>query len=307
MNKLVATRGLQASGKTSWARDWVREDPKNRVRVERDELREMLGFGFVKENERHVTEVRNQIVETFLKAGKSVVVSDTNFPWKTLRELRSIARRVGAEFEVKDFTDVPVGECIRRDAYRDPYLGERPPVGEKVIQDFHDRYIKGNDLPLPLPPEDDVKWEKYNLADHWELPFAIIVDIDGTLAEMNGRSPYDWDRVSSDFVRESVADHVATVYHSDRGGTRIILLSGRDGSARADTEWWLDNHEIPYHELHMRAEGDMRKDDVVKYELFNEHVRNKYRVRYVLDDRDSVVKLWRDMGLDCWQVNYGDF
>lgn len=304
VTKLIATIGLQASGKTTWARDWVAEDPINRVRVERDVLREMLGFGFVKENEKFVLDLRNNLIENALKCGKSVVVSDTNFPWRTIRELRSIARTNGAEFEVQDFTAVSVDICIGRDASRDPYLSGRSPVGKKVIIDFYDRYLKGKPYPYPLPPEEaETVWEPYVPTP--DLPWAVIVDIDGTLAKMNGRSPYDWSRVFEDDVNESVADHVWMLKR--KTSMKVILLSGRDSAARGETERWLTHYNIPYDELHMRAEGDKRRDDLVKYELFNQNIRNNYRIDYVLDDRDQVVKMWRELGLSCWQVEYGNF
>ena len=66
-------------------------------------------------------------------------------------------------------------------------------------------------------------------------------------------------------------------------------------------------HEVPYDELWMRAAGDGRRDDLVKAELFDRHVRHRLAVRVSLDDRDRVVAVWRRMGLPTWQVNYGNF
>ena len=59
--------------------------------------------------------------------------------------------------------------------------------------------------------------------------------------------------------------------------------------------------------LFMRASGDTRKDEIVKLELFDAHVRGKYDVRLVLDDRDRVVRMWRSIGLTCLQVADGEF
>jgi hypothetical protein len=64
---------------------------------------------------------------------------------------------------------------------------------------------------------------------------------------------------------------------------------------------------VPYDELWMRPAGDTRRDDIVKAELFDAHLRHRYNVRVSLDDRDRVVALWRRMGLPTWQVNYGNF
>lgn len=303
MVELIATVGLQASGKTTWAKAWVDEDPEHRIRVERDDIRRMIGNGFVKTNEKFVIDIRNNLIENALKTGRSVVVSDTNLPWRTLRELRSLALVNGAEFNVQDFTDVPVDECVRRDLRRS-YGVSGTYVGERVIRDFHDRYLRGKGHPYPLPPEDTGSvWEPY-VADPTKDK-AVIVDIDGTLAKMQGRSPYDWNRVFEDRVNESVANHVRNVFNN--GLVNVILLSGRDGAAREETVRWLDFHEIPFDELYMRAEGDTTRDDKVKYDLFNWHVRKRFDVMYVLDDRDQVVKMWRDLGLSCWQVDYGNF
>jgi hypothetical protein len=58
----------------------------------------------------------------------------------------------------------------------------------------------------------------------------------------------------------------------------------------------------------MRAEKDNRKDSIIKRELFDKHIRDKYHVDFVLDDRDQVVRMWRrELGLTCLQVNYGNF
>ena len=84
-------------------------------------------------------------------------------------------------------------------------------------------------------------------------------------------------------------------------------MSGRSSEFRAHTERWLQANNIRYSELHMRAEGDQRKDSIVKRELFDAHVRGKWNVSFVLDDRQQVVDMWRGLGLVCLQVAPGDF
>ena len=136
------------------------------------------------------------------------------------------------------------------------------------------------------------------------LPKAIIVDIDGTLAIRNGRSPYDMSRVGEDSLNEVVAEVV------DRFSTDyvVIVMSGRDESCRNDTVEWLYEYGVPFDCLYMRAEGDSRRDSVVKTELFEEFVDGVYDVRLVFDDRDQVVaETWRSLGLTCFQVAEGNF
>jgi hypothetical protein len=89
---------------------------------------------------------------------------------------------------------------------------------------------------------------------------------------------------------------------------KLIFLSGRYEEFEAQTRKFLQKHlpEIPYF-LFMRKNGDKRKDFIVKLEIFNEKVRNNFDVQFVLDDRNQVVKMWRELGLDCFQVADGDF
>ena len=135
------------------------------------------------------------------------------------------------------------------------------------------------------------------------LPKAIIVDIDGTLAHMKDRSPFDWDRVGEDDCDETIKDIVNSY---DNIG-HVIVMSGRDGSCRAITEQWLNDNNIKYDLLLMRAENDNRKDVIIKKELFDNHIKDKYYIDYILDDRLQTVNMWRSIGLKCLQVQDGNF
>lgn len=128
---------------------------------------------------------------------------------------------------------------------------------------------------------------------------CIIVDIDGTLAHMTGRSPYDFDRVNEDAVDIAVAN-ICSFYYNE--GYSVILLSGRDEACRTVTVDWLHTNCIAYSRLFMRAEGDCRQDTVVKRELFDAHIRGMYDVEFVIDDCPCVCRQWRDMGLKVLQA-----
>lgn len=139
------------------------------------------------------------------------------------------------------------------------------------------------------------------------LPKVVLCDIDGTVARRGERDPYDMTRVAEDDVNLPVAMtlNAYTLY-----GLPIIFISGRSETARADTEAWIDRHlpGVCPIGLHMRADGDIRKDAIVKRELYDANIHEQYEVVVVLDDRDQVVSLWRkELGLPCFQVAYGDF
>jgi uncharacterized HAD superfamily protein len=133
---------------------------------------------------------------------------------------------------------------------------------------------------------------------------AIIVDIDGTLAKMNGRGPFEWHRVGEDKVNEPVK----TVVNAMSKLFKVIIFSGRDGVCRTETINWLYANSIKYDKIFMREAGNYEKDSIIKRRLFDTFVKDEYDVQFVLDDRNQVVDMWRkDLGLTCFQVDYGDF
>ena len=124
---------------------------------------------------------------------------------------------------------------------------------------------------------------------------------------MNGRSPYDYDKCDKDLPNSRVISIVKN-YLSYTGN--VIFLSGRDGRGEGKTRQWLKDHVQIMDgewELHMRTPHDNRKDAIIKQELFDTHIKGKYYIDFVLDDRNQVVDMWRKIGLICLQVADGDF
>ncbi len=137
MTRLLITRGLPGSGKTTFARTL---QPLV-TRVSRDDLRRMLHGRIMLTDwaEAQVTAVERGMVETLLRRGASVIVDDTNLRPRTVRDWSSLASGCGASFEVHDFTDVPLDECTRRDAGRAADLQ----VGAAAIRRLYERYLAG--------------------------------------------------------------------------------------------------------------------------------------------------------------------
>jgi hypothetical protein len=136
------------------------------------------------------------------------------------------------------------------------------------------------------------------------LPVARIFDIDGTLALMDGRrSPYNTELCEGDSVNEPVRE----LLNSIRQPRCIILCSGREDRFRPHTERWLRANEIEYNHLFMRATGDTRRDDIVKKEIYENNIRGKFWIAWVVDDRARVVAAWRSLGLTVFQCAEGDF
>jgi hypothetical protein len=139
----------------------------------------------------------------------------------------------------------------------------------------------------------------------------VLIDLDGTLAIIGDRDPYDASRAEVDLLNEQVA-WVAHSWLFDGSATEredraIVLVSGRQEKDRPPTERWLRRHGVVHDALRMRATGDDRSDAIVKRELYERHVRGRFNVVLVIDDRQRVVDMWRSLGLQCWQVAPGDF
>lgn len=293
MQKVIIMRGLPGSGKSTWAKQLVSENPNAYKRINRDDLRLMFDNGYTdKDTERFIRRVRDLLIEQALQAGKSVIVDDTNLSetnFQRITQIVNIFNKTNNQqvtIETKEI-DTSLAECIARDAKR------AKPVGEKVIKQMHEQFFAAKERVIQYMPQSP------------DLPKSIICDLDGTLAFLGDRNPYDAANCERDVLNEPIADILKT-YHGL--GYQILLLSGRSEMHRAPTVRWLEKYNIPYQVLLMRAAQDSRKDSIVKREIFDAHIANRYNIAFILDDRNQVVDMWRkDLKLPCLQVNYGDF
>lgn len=143
---------------------------------------------------------------------------------------------------------------------------------------------------------------------------AIIVDIDGTLANISHRrqhvesKPKNWkaffenmhlDKVNL-WCREIILKFYKDFYF-------LALVSGRSEDHRKITEEWLKLNSIPYSALYMRKSGDFRDDSIVKKEIYESEIKNKLNILFVLDDRKRVTEMWRREGLVVLQCDEGNY
>lgn len=308
--RVVFTVGLPGSGKSTWAREYVARSGERVKRLNLDDLRQTLTGSaehqrWSKESEQAALDVLLQAYRSLIIAGYNVVVDNTHVHPR-------IPRLVRAEFGdqvdyvVQSFLDTSLEVCLERNAARDKRVPDE--VVERMARDAEK--LKGKFGGWELPELE----AELNRSDNIEpyvpdedLPSAILVDIDGTLALHGDRGPYDTSRYSEDTLEHRLVTLTNRLYTHPDNPARVIVMSGRDAAFRQVTEDWLDVNGVLFDELHMRVEGDTRRDDVVKLELFNEHVRDRFNVLASFDDRDRVVHFWRRLGLFVCQVNYGNF
>ena len=277
--KLILTVGISASGKTTWA-----ESQKNIVNINRDNIRfsvvqpgsDWSTYKHNKKNEKRVTELELNAATEVTKFGSDIIISNTNLNSKTREFWKDFAKHHNYEFEIKEFP-IALEEAIKRDNLR------QNGVGEQVIRKQYQQWLEYIGRKTYTPNE--------------KLPNCIIVDIDGTVAEMNGRKPFEWDKVDTDLPRQFVID-VVTGY-ADRHNCHIVFLSGRDGCCYAKTYDWIAKyvgHDISW-TLNMRKTKDFRKDCIVKEEIFWNFIAPKYKVIGVFDDRPQVLQMWHELKL----------
>ena len=293
MKTVLILKGLPASGKSTYARKLVDENKGMWKRLNKDELRAMLDNSeHSVANEKFVERVRDMMLIEALKEGKHVVIDDTNLSDRPIERITQVVQnyikttdnQVKIEFRTMETS---LEECLVRDEVREKK------VGPEVIMKMYRTHILKDERGPHYQPQDDT------------LPPAILCDLDGTLAIIHDRSPFDGLRCETDLLNEPIAEIVKNYAAL---GVKIILMSGRDEVARRPTINWLTYNKISYDALYMRATGDARKDSIIKKELYEAHIEGQYLVKFVLDDRNQVVDLWRlELGLPCLQVNYGDF
>lgn len=293
MSRLIILQGVPAAGKSTWAREFIK-GKKDWVIVNRDSIRDGRGDYWIPEQEEYISDLEEYHVTRALERGLNVIIDATNLNPKTKAKWKQVAKQFSIEPEWIEFT-ITYQEAIERDSKR-----ERP-VGKGVIRDFFNKYYP--DMICSMSDERIIKMPQN------ELPYAVICDIDGTVALRNNRSPFDYSKVCEDTFDPRMLEVLYTFIES---GVKIIFVTGREDvdNCRELTTKWLDKN-IAYSEsgwdLIMRSKGDHRSDTEIKKEIYDKYIKDKYNILCVFEDRDKVVKMWRDEGLLCNQVYYGDF
>lgn len=140
----------------------------------------------------------------------------------------------------------------------------------------------------------------------------IIFDLDGTLSIVGDRrkflqqDPKDWTSFFEACDQDMPNTHIRSLYYLLKGNADIKIVTGRPEFVRKKTQDWLWKHGIfiDDNDLHMRADGDIRSDVIVKPELVQSFIDE---IDVIFEDRECVVQKWRELGLCCCQVADGKF
>jgi len=305
MIKIEMCVGLPASGKSTYAKAVVAKDPNNWVRVNNDDLRAMMnGSVWSQDYEKMITDARNYLIRDALKRGKNVIIDNLNINRRHFDDVCKIAKSVNINVQVyeKSFY-VELEELLARDAKREG----KAQVGEAVINKWWKE--SGKTQFKFYKPRTEIYTATKGMNKSVEpmvqddsLPRAVIFDNDGTISLIHsGRSPYDASTCDLDAPHPHVIECMKLYYNA---GYKILFVSGREEKDRAPTERFYQEHfpEVKY-ELFMRPTGDMRKDVIIKEEIFGAHIKDKYFVAGWFDDRLQVSKWVYENGLPLFRVN----
>ena len=283
--KLIMMRGLPSSGKSTRAREIIEESGGGWVRINGDLLRQMLHFDkFSPMNEKTTQDTMKLLARTYLSDNLNVIIDNTNLGPKHEARWKGIAKECGASFSLCDLSYVDMYACLNRNRERDNK------VPDHVI------------INMAL---------QYKLVD---LGSVVVCDLDGTLCDTTWRQHFvrkpkgekDWDSffagIFEDPIRQDIYDMVRRFTYD---GYTIVFVSGRSEKYREVTLNWMANHGINCPILLMRAENDRREDTVVKLDIMNTFLV-KEDIVAVLDDRPSVIRMWREQGLNVIDVGTGE-
>lgn len=306
--KIILTRGIQGSGKSTWAKAWVAEDPEHRIRINNDDLRNMFGVYWVTSREPLVASVKENIAIDAMVKGYEVIIDNMNLNpkevkfWQDLVNTHNkyvkdeaavqpadVTKKYEYEIEFKDFF-ISLEECLRRDATRPN------PIGEKVIRETWKRYkhfIQTSEV------------EKYvNNLRLWDSgkPMCVVIDMDSTVCFNTSKRPWFGDGSTEAMIDDVPNYGVVELIKAQE--YPVVVCTGRNKDQHNVTKEWLANQGINPIAYYMRENGDYRKGVEVKTELMNQ-ILDKYNVLVVFEDCEPIVQKYREMGLTVLQPNKG--
>lgn len=299
MKQLIVTIGIPNAGKSTWAGEQWKQNPHGVVVVNRDKIRELL-FGYteaqiheyyvrtdIQKLEKQVTKYEDTLIHEALNENKTVIVDATHLKADYIERFKFWNVPTSIQW-----FDIDFEEAVRRNSNRNRQV----PV--EIMRKQYNQYME-------LRKRFDWTYTPTKIELNSDLPGVYLLDIDGTIAHMNGkRNPFDWKRVGVDDVCPALLPAIQALRRDSL--VPVIVVSGRDGVCRPETIQWLEKHGIDHSTLIMRTEKDSRPDWQIKEEIWRE-LAKKYNILALFDDRLQVVRRARSLGLKVFNVEYNNF
>ena len=289
--------GISASGKSTYVKEHA---TSNSVIINNDNARRrFVGispednlwdyYKFDKNIESQVKSEADALINHAFYNKKDLWIDNTNLTAIKNENLKKFLEQLGYEVY---FHNLNTSSNINTYLYRNQQrINELKP---SVINDQYIRACINN-------------YVDFETGDRVQARIALV-DIDGTVADhCNQRSHFDWFKVYNDKPRFYVIETLKALYNF--GSIDFIqFLSGRESICYNDTMVWLQDvagFDMTRHRLLMRQQKDNRKDVLIKSEIYENCIKDKYDIKFVFDDRNQVVDYWWDQKLPVFHV--GDY
>ena len=303
--KIIIARGIPGSGKSTWARAWVGESPETRIRINNDDIRNMLGDYWVPSREDLVSFIKHKSAVAAMGHGYDIVVDNMNLNPKEINFWETIVNshnkdtervdlgftKYKYEIEFKDFF-IPVEECIKRDAMRPN------PIGEKTIREIWKKYRHF------IQTTAVEKYVNNMRAFDLSKPNCVVIDMDSTMCFNMSKRPW-YGKGSTEMMLDDVPNvNMVKLLQIIHKYCPVIVCTGRDTSQKEVTKQWLAKYDIFPTRIYMRQANDFRKGVEIKEELINQ-ILEEYNIITIFEDSEPIVQKLRDMGLTVLQPNKG--
>jgi predicted kinase len=316
-HKIILTRGLPASGKSTWAKKWVAEDDTHRVRINFDDIRNMMGpykneFWENPGKKKILVDMYISFINNAMLHNFDIVIDNMNLSDRYFNQVEDLVKMfnyTSTEYqyniEFKDFLDISVDECIARDSFRSN------PIGEKAIKQIYRRHK--DKISLINNETKYNKLKQYEDTIDSSKPNCIVVDIDGTCCfNLSGRSYYGKDAVkgmSDDKIYKGVSRLLKDFLKSSGDNDKIFFVSGRDGDdiTYEITKDYIKNIILKDSYIKdidkdricilLRPLGNFESTSSLKKSLLQKYIIDNYNISYVIEDDKKCIHMYRELGL----------
>lgn len=249
-----------------------------------------------------------KIFQEALNSGADIVIDRMNFTREQRERYLLPAKQAGYMTIIRvlhEPSEVCLERCLSRKGH-ETIKDKKSALN--ALNTFFSKYERVQDSEA-----DEVQRHGWN--NNKGNPCIALIDLDGTLANIDHRLKYvsdsykkDWKSFFNKMTEDSVNVWCSSIVNGlFNTGYQIFMVSGRPDDYMNQTKEWLGHNHIDYHKLFMRRRGDYRSDEIVKEIILDFEILPRGIPLVAIDDRASIVKLWRSRGITCLDCSGKDF
>jgi predicted kinase len=248
------------------------------------------------------------IFDAAVASGQNIVVDRMNFNKEQRSRYLGVAKDFGYDTAIHVLHESYV-VCVERMAKREGHETiKNEESARRALRTFFTKYERVEDSEA-----DEVK----RIWPDGDKPSAIVVDLDGTLANCDHRLHHikdegkkDWKAFFEGIPGDAPNQWCVDIVGGLKERHQIVYCSGRSDEYRETSQAWLAKHELwgaCKGNLFMRHDGDYRQDYIAKEILLDFEILTRFKPHFMIDDRKQIVDLWRRRGFTCLACDEGDF